>query len=230
MKRFILIFLTCGALQAHLCSAELQCRKPAEGEEVAWIQILSVPGKGRPVNSRTSNMVYVPPSTLDMGDKFIQVEGFYIDPYEVTNAEYECFIRATGRKPPVSWPEGKIAQGEENEPVVGVTYEDARAYARWAGKRLPTEAEWEVAAILAEHTESLSNFKDSGKPSAMTNVAEWTSTPYEESPSSSRFRTIRRGAAPKCEHNIPLIDRAPMLVEDCNEFTGFRCVSDKQVN
>lgn len=69
------------------------------------------------------------------------IEGLYIDKREVTVAEYRKFAKATKRRFPKQpqW-------NKENHPVVNVAWEDANAYAIWAGKRLPTEAEWEYVA------------------------------------------------------------------------------------
>jgi iron(II)-dependent oxidoreductase len=73
------------------------------------------------------------------------LDAFYIDKYEVTNAQYKKFMDATGHKAPLSWnSEGPFYQ--PSQPVVGVNWYDAAAYAKWAGKRLPTETEWEKAA------------------------------------------------------------------------------------
>lgn len=77
----------------------------------------------------------------------VNVPAFYIDKYEVTNAQYKEFCDATGRKSPPNPPWDKnYFLGRPNAPVLGVSFHDAKAYAEWAGKRLPTEQEWEKAA------------------------------------------------------------------------------------
>lgn len=74
----------------------------------------------------------------------VYLDAFYIDKYEVTNAQYEEFMTATGHSSPPYWKDELFNQPEQ--PVMSVTWEDAKAYADWVGKRLPTEAEWEKAA------------------------------------------------------------------------------------
>ena len=76
----------------------------------------------------------------------IFVNAFYLDKHEVTVARYAGFLKATGNvKPPEEWDTVDIQIGAEL-PVVGVDWHDADSYCRWAGKRLPAEAEWERAA------------------------------------------------------------------------------------
>jgi formylglycine-generating enzyme required for sulfatase activity len=75
----------------------------------------------------------------------VELDPFYIDVREVTNAEFARFVAATGYRAEGQW-ERYAGRGRDAHPVVSVTWNDASAYAAWAGKRLPTESEWEAAA------------------------------------------------------------------------------------
>jgi gamma-glutamyl hercynylcysteine S-oxide synthase len=82
----------------------------------------------------------------------LAVKPFYIDKYPVTNAQFKTFLDATHYRPADAlnflkdWTDGRYPQGWDNKPVTWVSQEDARAYAAWAGKRLPREWEWQFAA------------------------------------------------------------------------------------
>ena len=82
----------------------------------------------------------------------MQVKSFYIDEYPVTNSAFKKFMDATHYHPQddlnflLDWKDGMYPQGWANKPVTWISQEDARAYAAWAGKRLPHEWEWQYAA------------------------------------------------------------------------------------
>lgn len=74
------------------------------------------------------------------------VDAFYLDQYEVTNQQYAAFAKATSHRTPPNWIKGAVPPGKEKLPVADIDWNEASAYCTWAGKRLPTEAEWERAA------------------------------------------------------------------------------------
>ncbi|NLA48944.1 MAG: formylglycine-generating enzyme family protein, partial [Bacteroidales bacterium] len=111
--------------------------------------MLLIPESTFAIDVRASDEFIPYPET---GSRQVTVDTFLIDRYPVTNAQYYEFISRTGYRPADTtrylrhWSSGTYKQGQEKYPVVYISYEDALAYAQWAGKRLPSEAEWQLAA------------------------------------------------------------------------------------
>ncbi len=99
----------------------------------------------------TNGDEFIPYPKEKEGKEFEMVT-FLMDKFPVTNGQFKEFVDKSGCQPTdtarflKNWSNGSFPVGEEQFPVVHVSYEDARAYAKWAGKRLPTELEWQYAA------------------------------------------------------------------------------------
>lgn len=131
---------------------------------IAWITLsdssktLSKPSTTKSLPPVPDGMAYIPGGEFVMGRDSSDVNSaenpahkatigdYFMDVYEVSNEQYAEYIKSTGRKPPSSWKNGTFIKNQEKYPVVNVNWEEAAAFCKNFGKRLPTEEEWEFAA------------------------------------------------------------------------------------
>jgi len=186
-----------------------------------------------------SDMVLIPagPSTL----------AFYIDKYEVTNAQYNKFVQVTGHRKPYYWDNEYFNQ--PNQPVVGVSWYDAKAYAKWKKKRLPSENEWEWAARgglkgkqypwgdQKPDSNRANCGRDVGKSSPVGNypangyglydmagnVWEWCQDWYSLEQDS---KVVRGGSWYSYTYSLGVANRNRLEPDGVDYFFGFRCASE----
>ncbi|MHC4605738.1 MAG: protein kinase domain-containing protein [Planctomycetota bacterium] len=210
-----------------------------------------------PRDAAPPGMVYVAGGVVVLpspvrGDRRIRFEPLFVDRTEVTCEEYSRFIEETGRDAPLGWRVGRPVRGTESWPVSGVTAEDADAYAKRCGKRLPTEEEWEFLArgvdgrffpwgdsLPAGWSRRIDAWEHERGPAPVGSagydvspfgvldlaggVREWTATPGAFDPDS---RVVRGGAwsLPLVFRDITRCDQFPTKTK--NRLIGFRCVMD----
>ncbi len=184
------------------------------------------PDPGTPVEKWHEFLWGSPHDGTLMHDYRVDLKPFFIGETQVTNAEFKAFLDATGYAPKhpenflKHWPGGKMPEELAEHPVVYVDLDDARAYAAWCGKRLPTEPEWQAAAQGTDGREwPWGNAFDSAKcnPGGSTlpvrtlpegrspvgcqqmsgNVWEWTES--ERDDGHTRFCMLRGGSWFKAE-------------------------------
>jgi formylglycine-generating enzyme required for sulfatase activity len=153
----LIVLLIGGGIGAYF----LMRSKPATGVIVRGNTPTPAP-TSEPDAAFKPELIEIPGGTLQMGRNdgppqerplhAVTVQKFLMDRTEVTNVEYEEFVRDTNYETPLDWSNGKPLPGQEHWPVVNVSARDAEAFAAWRSKRdgvpyrLPTEEEWEFAA------------------------------------------------------------------------------------
>ena len=208
-------------------------------------------------------MVLIPAGSFEMGDHFdegrddelpvhtVQLDAFYMDSQEVTVEQFRKFVDESGHKYS-RWNDVATYSPTDEHPMILVTWHDATAYAKWAGKRLPTEKEWEFAArgglknkkypwgddlsIAHEyaHYDSWNDGKGTTKPvgnlkpngyglfDMAGNVWEWCQDWYD----SDHDSRVLRGGSWSCPPNyLRAAYRVNYLPADTDYYLGFRCVS-----
>jgi serine/threonine-protein kinase len=145
---------TCAELKERL----LEAIEPSPGSITLPPATSSVPPAPILRDTDGGEAVLVPAGPFLMGPnrREVHLDAFYMDRTPVTNRQFARFLQVTGYRPAhagleagrflAHWVRGAIPRGLEDHPVVNVSWNDACAYASWAGKRLPSEAEWEKAA------------------------------------------------------------------------------------
>jgi len=203
-------------------------------------------------------MVYVPRGSFFYGpeEKEMEAGGFYIDQWPVTRREYAHFLQESGHQAPPGWTDVSTESGESGlaeHPVAFVTWYDARAYAEWAGKRLPTEVEWEKAARGDmdarlwpwgnEPSTTCANTRETGIgattpvgqfPSGASpynlfdmagNVWEWTASEFDD----QHLKVQRGGSWFDSLEEARCSARSGAQADGAYEDVGFRCVADAPV-
>jgi hypothetical protein len=176
----------------------------------------------------------------------IMLAEFWIDLYEVTNAQYQAFMDGTGHSPPGVWP------GMPDHPVKGVTWDQAVSYCAWVNKRLPAEAEWEVAArgpgqnpplhpwgndptaggqindLPLNETYPVGTYAFNKSPFGIYdmagNVWEWVREPYA---STAEDHLIVRGGRHGLIRDAAYRQEVAPNQDLFSSYTGFRCAADR---
>ena len=177
MKTFVLILTSIAVISIAVCVPVVV----PEGEETVPEGMVLIFGGEFEMGSNNT------PSEQPIHT--VHLDAFYMDQHEVTNAQYKAFVLANPewQKERIDrrfhegtyldgWNGNNYPDGKENHPVTWVSWHAAMAYAEWAGKRLPTEAEWEFAARggFANHSYPWGNSIDASKANYNGNVGNTT--------------------------------------------------------
>lgn len=189
-------------------------------------------------------------------ERSLTLKTFAIDRDEVTVSQYAAFLKATGHPAPTSWPEGKFPPDAADLPVVDVTWFDAQSFAEWAGKRLPTEEEFEKAARGTDGrrypwgevfgTDRVNSESEGAKAAGLTpgdispygvralagNVCEWTASVWSERGRQDLTTRVVRGNSWSHAHifgsyQLDHVAHRQREKPDAHAvYLGFRCAKD----
>jgi iron(II)-dependent oxidoreductase len=238
-------------------------RGPASEPIAAGPEMVLVEGGAHEIGAAATGFAY----DNERARHSVELAPFWIDRVPVTNGEFARFVDDTGTEPPMYWERdsdgwARTAMGRTDSvdplhPVVHVSWHQADAFARWAGKRLPTEFEWEAAAagsvreranldLLAFGTAPAGAYADAasdfGAVGMLGDVWEWTSSDFRSYPGFEPFpypeysqvffgdehKVLRGGAWATRRAVIRRSFRNWDLPERRQIFAGLRCAKDAQ--
>ncbi len=203
---------------------------------------LSVPGGEHEIGAPARGFAY----DNERPRHVVELAPFEIDSWPVTNGEYAQFVEQTGGKPPLYWERdgeggwvdaamGRREPLDPEQPATHVSWHEAEGFARWAGKRLPSEQEWEAAARVAgPDGDNLLGLPGAGQ------AWEWTASdflaypgfeafPYEEYSQvffGDTYKVLRGGSWATHREDLRPSFRNWDLPERRQIFSGFRCARD----
>ena len=173
----------------------------------------------------------------------VELGQFWVDKYEVSNADYrECFIAGVC-EPAVLHEDRPQDFNKPHQPVVFVSWEDAQTYCSWRGGKLPTEWQWEAAAqgerlggAYFRQPYDKGFPEDTGKFTAnsnglydmMGNAYEWTLDWYESTGGTGKNKVVRGGSWNSAGHFLRISDRVKKDSELRYSDVGFRCIKIKK--
>ena len=173
----------------------------------------------------------------------VELGQFWVDKYEVSNADYrECFIAGVC-EPAVLHEDRPQDFNKPHQPVVFVSWEDAQTYCSWRGGKLPTEWQWEAAAqgerlggAYFRQPYDKGFPEDTGKFTAnsnglydmMGNAYEWTLDWYESTGGTGKNKVVRGGSWNSGGHFLRISDRVKKDPELRYSDVGFRCIKIKK--